>query len=168
MLQQFATVSIALILIPDLTDRGDSPAFAATAAGLIGAAQVVAAGALFLQLARHFKNDQPACGKRTQMVGTLRLYGTHLADVMSGHLIDMPVWFMSGARQPMSLHAIDRDIQVQVLCETPVNKYTAIRMDTEQRRPGCPGPDRDQRVHDDGFSVALEDLGKPRDGRGLN
>jgi MFS family permease len=41
-LQQFAMVSIALILIPYLTDRGDSPAFAATAAGLIGAAQVVA------------------------------------------------------------------------------------------------------------------------------
>ncbi len=41
-LQQFATVSIALILIPYLTDRGDNPAFAATAAGLIGAAQVVA------------------------------------------------------------------------------------------------------------------------------
>lgn len=41
-LQQFAMVSIALILIPYLTDRGDSPAFAATATGLIGAAQVVA------------------------------------------------------------------------------------------------------------------------------
>ncbi len=41
-LQQFAMVSIALILIPYLTDRGDSPAFAATAAGLIGAAQVAA------------------------------------------------------------------------------------------------------------------------------
>jgi MFS family permease len=41
-LQQFATVAIALVLIPYLTDRGDDPAFAATAAGLIGAAQVVA------------------------------------------------------------------------------------------------------------------------------
>lgn len=41
-LQQFATVSVALILIPYLTERGESPAFAATATGLIGAAQVMA------------------------------------------------------------------------------------------------------------------------------
>lgn len=41
-LQQYASVAIALILIPYLVDRGDNPAFAATATGLIGAAQVVA------------------------------------------------------------------------------------------------------------------------------
>lgn len=41
-LQQYASVAIALILIPYLIDRGDDPAFAATATGLIGAAQVVA------------------------------------------------------------------------------------------------------------------------------
>lgn len=41
-LQQYASIAIALILIPYLVDRGDNPAFAATAAGLIGAAQVVA------------------------------------------------------------------------------------------------------------------------------
>ena len=41
-LQMFATVAVSIVLIPYLTDRGENPAFAATATGLIGAAQVVA------------------------------------------------------------------------------------------------------------------------------
>lgn len=41
-LQTFAMVAVAIILIPYLVDRGDDPAFAAAATGLIGAAQVVA------------------------------------------------------------------------------------------------------------------------------
>ncbi len=39
-LQSFATAAVALILIPYLVERGESPAFAASVAGLIGAAQV--------------------------------------------------------------------------------------------------------------------------------
>jgi cyanate permease len=39
-LQSFATAAVALILIPYLVDRGESPAYAASVAGLIGAAQV--------------------------------------------------------------------------------------------------------------------------------
>ena len=41
-LETFASVAIGVQLIPYLTDRGDGAAFAATAAGLIGAFQVVA------------------------------------------------------------------------------------------------------------------------------
>lgn len=40
-IQSFAASAVAVTLIPYLTDRGDNPAFAATATGLIGAAQVV-------------------------------------------------------------------------------------------------------------------------------
>jgi MFS family permease len=40
-LQSFASVAVGVILIPYLTDRGDDPAFAAAATGLIGAAQVL-------------------------------------------------------------------------------------------------------------------------------
>jgi MFS family permease len=41
-LETFATVAVAVYLIPYLTDRGDGARFAATATGLIGAAQVAA------------------------------------------------------------------------------------------------------------------------------
>ena len=41
-LETFATVAVAVHLIPYLTERGDGARFAAAAAGLIGAAQVVA------------------------------------------------------------------------------------------------------------------------------
>ena len=41
-IQSFAGVAVIVILIPYLTSRGDDPAFAAAAAGLIGAAQVFA------------------------------------------------------------------------------------------------------------------------------
>lgn len=41
-LQSFAGVAVGVILIPYLTDRDADPAFAATATGLIGAAQVLA------------------------------------------------------------------------------------------------------------------------------
>lgn len=41
-IQSFAGVAVIVILIPYLTGRGDDPAFAAAATGLIGAAQVLA------------------------------------------------------------------------------------------------------------------------------
>lgn len=41
-LETFATVAVAVYMIPYLTDRGDGAAFAAAATGLIGAAQVAA------------------------------------------------------------------------------------------------------------------------------
>lgn len=41
-LQTFVTVAVSIILIPYLASRGEDPAFAATATGLIGAAQVLA------------------------------------------------------------------------------------------------------------------------------
>ena len=40
-LQTFSMVAVSIVLIPYLTDRGEDPAFAAMATGLIGAAQVL-------------------------------------------------------------------------------------------------------------------------------
>lgn len=74
-LQTFATVAISIVLIPYLTDRGEDPAFAATVAGLVGAAQVLARIAATMIGDRMSVPVMTACICAAQVLGVAILIG---------------------------------------------------------------------------------------------